>query len=496
MQLRAYQVAAIEALREKIRAGQRRLLLCMPCGGGKTIVAAEIIRSAVSRGKRCLFIAHRKELIDQSVDKLARFGVETSVMMADARWPTSVCTIQTLARRMDRLPPADLVVYDEVHHSASETGRKVLSAYADAVVLGLTATPWRSDRFGLADYFQGHVVGSTPRELQAMGSLVECDVYAYDSPELDEVPLVAGEYNQKALDVACNTRVLVGNAVKEYLAHAAGRKAICFPVSIAHSKALVAEFIAAGVAAEHVDFKTPRLEREAALARFKTGETMLVSSVGILSEGFDEPSAEVAILMRPTKSLVLHMQQIGRVLRPSPGKQRALIHCHSGNMLRHGFYEDDRDYTPGKTPARVVAMHTCPLCNAVFASLRAGKCPRCGELIAPPPEPQLTKKARKAATSVAGLRVDVTEIRRRRAAAGIGRQVSDLEAQRIATASEWAKKSEFQRLRLLCHQRGYRLTWAFKCWRDTFGEFPHYTEAELAGVTPARWPFLKTRRSA
>src|SRR6266567_8778119 len=296
MDLRPYQINAINALRAKVRAGHRRIVLVMPCGGGKTVVAAALIRSAVARGSRCLVIAHRRELIDQTLEKLKRFGVDAGVIMAidrrrDDYFPVQVASVQTLVRRLDRLPPANLLIIDESHHSCSSSYRTVLDAYPDAIVIGLTATPWRSDKFGIADIYQDSVLACTPAELMRMGALVEYDVFAYDSPDLHAVKVTAGDYNQRDLGIACNTQVLVGSVVREYITHASRRHAIVFPVNIEHSKSLVAEFVAAGVTAEHIDCDTPGQIRDGSIRRFRDGDLMVLSSCGVLTEGFDAPSA-------------------------------------------------------------------------------------------------------------------------------------------------------------------------------------------------------------
>lgn len=491
--LRPYQVAALDAIRTRLREGLKRIVLVAPTGSGKTVVSAEIIRSATAKGRHTVFVAPRREIIDQTLDKLERVGVSASVVMADDKRrgtdPVVVATIQTLARR-STLPPASIVIVDEAHHALSDSYRKVLAGYPDAVVLGLTATPWRTDRIGLADMFQGHVVAATPGQLIAERSLVPYAAYAYDAPDLHEVPVVAGDFQAKGLELACNTKVLVGSVVREYLNHVPGRRALCFPVSIKHSQALTQEFRDAGVDAEHLDCKTAKDERRAILARLRSGTTLVVSSVGVLVEGFDEPSAEVAILARPTKSLALHIQMMGRVLRPSPGKERATFHDHAGNLLRLGLPDDEREYSLTATPRRVKELHTCPLCLAVFAALREGRCPACGELIAPVMEKIAASKPRKGNAQVEGERIDIEEIRRRRTAAGIDRDLSDRQLAKIARATREEKAAEFLRLQEVARAKGFKPGFVSHQYRATFGVWPRFMDGELEGVTPAVRPFL------
>lgn len=519
--LRPYQLEAIDKLRANIRAGIKRPVLIMPTGGGKTIVAAAMIKAALAKGLRCLFLAHRRELIDQTVAKLAAFGVTAGVIMAsdprrDDYQPVQVASVQTLARR-DRKPHADLIIVDECHHATSETYRKVVNAYPNAVVIGLTATPWRSDKVGLADIYQASVLAATPAELMQWGALVGYDCFAYDSPDLHKVRVTMGEYNQKDLALACNTKVLVGSVVREYLEHARGRRAIVFPVNIEHSKSLVAEFRASGIVAEHVDCNSETDFRARAMERFRHGDLTVLSSVGVLTEGFDAPAAEVCILARPTKSLSLHLQMIGRVLRPFPGKRAALIHDHAGNMMRHGFPDEERDYSLTATPTSVKERHTCPACHAIFAGLkrcqRRGKCesaciagpgeslpthcPSCNEFISMPEE-RAESTPRGEQETVDGVRLSkeqIQAIRAKRAGQGL-RDLTDRQLVRAAKATREEKAAEFLRLCAVAESKGFKAGFVSHQYRNVFGVWPKFGPGELDGIEPAERPFfpLEPRR--
>jgi superfamily II DNA or RNA helicase len=504
--LRPYQQRAVDDLRQKIASGKKRVVLIAATGSGKTVMAAEVVRLATGKGNRVVFAAHRKELIDQTVDRLAEFGIAAGVIMADdARadsfLPVQVCSVQTMIRRMDRLPPASVVIFDEVHHALSQSWRKVVEAYSAAIVIGLTATPFRTDKFGLRDLF---VVVATPLELIGQGALVPYDAFAYDAPELHDVGMVAGEYNQRDLDLACNTKVLVGSAVREYIKHASERPALCFPVSIAHSQSLVAEFIASGVSAEHIDFKTPKDVRSRTLERFRKRELTVISSVGILTEGFDAPVAEVAILCRPTKSLSLHLQMLGRVLRPTSGKSRALYHDHAGNLLRHGMPDDPREWNIENTPQLVVKRHTCLACKRFYVTTKDGCCPHCGAIIAVDdktcgtcfnPKPCACPKGERSDIAmVDGKRINVAEIRAKRAAAGIERQLTDEQIALAAVATREAKAGEYLRLRAVASSKGFKPGFIAHQYRAVFGHWPKFSDEELQGA-PAALPFFPLPRS-
>lgn len=506
-ELREYQVRAIDELRRKVVSGRRRVVLCLACGGGKTLVSAEIVRRSVANGRRVVFVAHRRELIKQAHEKFARFGIDAGIIMGSSAgrddWlPVQICSVATLARRMDRLPPASLVVIDEVHHCMAQSYLDVMDAYANATILGLTATPWRSDKKGLADVFDDHVVVATVADLMKQGHLVGYDAFAYDSPKLHKVKITAGDFNAKQLDLACNTGVLVGNIVKEWLAHANRRPTIVFPVSIAHSQAIIAEFAAAGVTGAHVDCHMPGGERDEALRRFADGEITVLSSVGILGEGWDAPLAEVVILARPTKSLSLYMQQVGRGLRPSPatGKTRCLIHDHAGNMMRHGLVDEDRSYDLRATPKSERDMLTCPLCMAVFGSVTVeGRCPKCGEAIAPKAMPREGGE-RSDVLVVDGQRIGKDEIQRMRAErAGKGvedRGLSDEDIARGARATTDQKIAELKRLQNVQREKGLKAGFVYHQYRRAFGVAPgNFEAADLARVPAATKSFIPYKRT-
>ncbi len=497
VELRPYQRAAIDALREHVRGGKRRLCLVAPTGSGKTVIAAELLRGAVARGKRVLFAVHRRELLHQSAVALRRVGLDPWMFGAGSgAHPMAVAhigSIPVLARR-ELIPRADVVILDEAHHAASPTWRRVMERYADAIIIGCTATPFRSDKQGLADLFEVSVIAATPSELIDGGSLVPYDAFAYDAPELHEVKITAGDYNQKDLGIACNTAVLVGAVVAEYLAHAHGRPALLFPVDVKHSRALCDEFRRTGVAAEHLDCKTPANRRDDLVRRFRGGDIAVLSSVGVLTEGFDAPRAEVAILARPTQSEALHLQMIGRVLRPAPGKERALIHDHAGNLLRLGLPDEARDFGLAPTPKRIRDLLMCPLCRAVIGRPDVdGRCKQCHEIIAPPREqgaPDVAGRADK--VEVSGERINmkqIAELRARRGALGLARELTDAQLARAARATREERAGEFKRLVDVATRKGFKPGFAAHQYRAIFTVWPKFTEAELS-VPAAIKPFF------
>ncbi len=380
--LRPYQSNAMEQVRERLRANVRRILLVAPTGSGKTSVAAAIIDGARAKGGAVLFLAHRRELIDQCSARLDGAGVDHGVIQAGhprslPGLPVQVASVQTLARRGLR-PRATLIIVDEAHHARANTYEEILSRYGpDVPVLGLSATPWRLDGRGLGEMFQEVVVAARVRELIEQGHLVSYTGFAYDTPDLAQVRKTGADYNERGLELVMDGSKLAGNIVEQWLAHANGLRTVVFAVSIAHSMHLVERFRAAGVAAEHIDGEMPQGERTAILARLASGTTTVVSNVNVLTEGWDLPQLEVCVLARPTLSVGLYLQMVGRCLRPAPGKAIARIHDHAGNILAHGAPDADRDYSldEDKPKANALpALRTCPDCFALYTGT---SCPNC-----------------------------------------------------------------------------------------------------------------------
>lgn len=350
--LREYQIEAVKQARACFRNGRRAILLVAPTGSGKTVVASHVVESSVSKGNRVLFIAHRRELISQTVDKLIRMGISKDsigVMMGkheltDPSRQVQVASVQTLARR--QLPEAQLVVVDEAHHSTAKTYQRPIKHYLEvgSVILGMTATPYRADNKFLGDVYDDLVSVATPWELIDLGFLVEPQVWTA-SPEvikaLKSAKTIGGDYSLGDLDQIMNVKSIVGNIVQTWKTRAGGVRTVVFAVSVQHSKSIVESFVNAGVRAEHLDGTTPNDIRDSILARVESGETTVVSNVGVLTEGWDQPSVKCCILARPTKSLGLYIQMSGRILRPY-NDQSAIILDHAGCYDSHGLPHADR----------------------------------------------------------------------------------------------------------------------------------------------------------
>lgn len=392
IQLRDYQIDLVNQVRDRMRSGQRRVMLYAPTGAGKTEVAMSIIRANQEKGKRAWFLCNRLELIDQASRRFDSAGIDHGVIQADhprtdPRKPVQVCSIQTLIRR--RLPPTDLIVLDEAHAAAAVSYLKILHTYNALPVIGLSATPFTKGLGKHHDELDGPLFESlvhtvSVRDLIQQGYLVDVKIYAPDKPDLSKVKIVAGDYEPEQLGEAVDKPTLVGNIVRHWQRLAQGQKTLAFATNIAHSQHIVQEFQQAGIRAEHIDCYTPTDQRRAILNRLRSGETRVVSNVAILAEGFDLPDLYCMILARPTKSLTRYLQQVGRILRPAPGKTHALLLDHSGSVEELGFPSDDlpltlddgsRKTSTAKTEKRKPAV--CPSCAWVKAP-GTHACPQCG----------------------------------------------------------------------------------------------------------------------
>lgn len=346
-QLRPYQKEGISKIFAAWKNGKKSILFQMPTGTGKTVLFSEIVKMGSDKNRKILIAVHRIELVEQITKKLQHKGVEVGLIIAgknsDYSKIVQVASIQTLSRREH--PEANLIIIDECHHAKAETYKKLWEIYPDAKFLGVTATPIRLSGEGFDDIFDELIVSMPVQKFIEQGHLVPVDHFVCSSPDLSRVKQKQGDYVTKMLSDVMMDNTVMSDLVESYSDKCPNKSAIVFAVDVEHSKEIASRYNSAGFLAAHIDAKTPKVEREEILSDFKKGKIKVVTNVEIITEGFDFPECEVVQLARPTKSLSLYLQMVGRVMRPAPSKKEGIVLDNAGLWLEHGLSVVDRDWT-------------------------------------------------------------------------------------------------------------------------------------------------------
>lgn len=421
--LRPYQHGAIENLKQAIAGGHSKVLLQAATGAGKTVIACEMIRRAIDKNKTVLFVAHRKEIILQTSLKLDAFNIQHGVIMSSHKrknnHPVQVASIQTLTRRGK--PGADLLIIDECHLSVSKTYQQLINDYPKATIIGLTATPQRLDGKGLGEIYSDIVSVIPVAELIAEGHLVKPRTFAPFVPDLKGVKTSKGDYDAIQTARLMDRKEITKDIVKHWLDAAAlsspvdwtanservpniknvddsnsdahpnikscgdstFRKTIIFASSVQHSKNIVAEFTDHGISAKHLDATTPATIRDKTLQAWRDNEFTVLSNCGLFIEGLDVPDASCVVLARPTKSLTIFLQAVGRVMRPAENKTDCIILDCAGLTYEHGLVDMARSWSLNGKVKRdkddTKPVHICPECFAAYSKVEhPEKCPECG----------------------------------------------------------------------------------------------------------------------
>jgi len=392
LNLRPYQHRAIDDLRAAFRQGARAPLLVAPTGAGKTVILAAITASATARGRKVLILVHRRELIHQASSKLTAAGVEHGIIAAGvqrADATVQVASVQTLVRRLATTDwEPCLIIIDEAHHAAAGSWSQIISHWPGALRLGVTATPCRLDGRGLGDTFDALIEGPSVQMLTSAGYLSPARIFAPPIvADLSQLRRRAGDYAIDQAADAMTRPTVTGDAIHHYRKLGGAQQAIAFCCNVNHAVSVRDSFETAGISSALLLGGTA--DRDAVVAAFAAGTIRVLVTVDVVSEGFDIPTASVAILLRPTQSLGLYLQQVGRVLRPAPGKDAAIVLDHVGNVTRHGFPDDIRQWSLEHGAKRAggneqaPSVRTCPECFAAFRP--APQCPVCGANCTPEP---------------------------------------------------------------------------------------------------------------
>jgi superfamily II DNA or RNA helicase len=467
--LRPYQEAAIEGLRHSLKTRHMRPVLVSPTGSGKTTISAAIIKAAVEKGSRVLFLAPRRELIYQAYSTFQRFGLNATIIMAGEDrtmdGDVQVASKDTLhawciRSQKRRLPLADLIIVDEAHTSISKSYIDIFSAYPNARIIGLTATPAAPKGKGLGNIYDDIVKAWGVRELTEAGYLMPVRYFGPTTPDLENVGIRNGDYIEKDLDAAMDQPQLIGDIVSNWLRIASARRTVVFCVTRKHGRHICDEFIRVGVRAEYADGMTSDEERKAIFSRVASGETQVLVNVLIATFGVDIPPLDCAVLARPTKDLTLYLQCVGRILRPSPetGKTDAVVIDHAGAVMQHGYVDDDFPWSldgketvqerrerikkEKKEPKEI----TCFKCKAIFKASHI--CPSCGHEMIPKGEALPVYEA------------ELQEISRTKA--------------KLNKAVDYDQKAVFYaQLKYYERQHGYKKGWSAWKYREMFDCWPN-----------------------
>jgi superfamily II DNA or RNA helicase len=457
--LRPYQVDDQHKI-DAAFVGARRVAYQAPTGCGKTILFVEHIHREVAAGGRVVVLGHRDEIVQQISGALGALGLRHGIIApgyAETSDRVQVASVMTLVRRLHRLRrPPSLLVIDEAHHAVAASWQRVIDELPEARILGVTATPRRLDGKPLDDVFERLVVGPSIASLIEQGFLAPATVYAPTrSPDLSGVSVRAGDYAIDQLHGVMANGMIVSGAVDEYQRLCPDAPALAFCVDIAHSQLVTDAFRRRGYRAEHVDGETPRQQRRELIAALGDGDIDILTNCGLISEGLDVPGVVAAVLLRPTKSLALYLQMVGRALRPAPDKDCAFILDHAGNVFRHGLPTAQRQWSlHGREPRNDYSeqLRRCPLCGAINAR-NAAACDACGAELQRPRAPRV---------EVAGPRLTVAA----------PPSDADLAAMSYKSCLLWAAGSDGRlqrdRLERLAIARGYTAGWV---WHQTGKHF-------------------------
>lgn len=463
--LRAYQAEGVDRLRDAYRQGYKKVLYVCPTGGGKTVVFTYIAQQASARRNHTWIIVHRQELLFQTSRALEALGVPHGVVapgFTPSRDYVQVCSVQTLIRRIakNQLGPCDLLVIDEAHHATAGSWRKVIDSRPDARILGVTATPQRGDGQGLGEMFGGVfdclVNGPSIRWLIDNGYLCQPIIYAPDIPDIDMsgVKQRGGDWEKGETARRMDKPTITGCAVQHYKTICSGVPAIAFCSSVKHAENVAAQFRAAGYRSLSIDGTMHDAARARAIKDLGAGRIHVLTSCDIVSEGTDIPVVTCGMFLRPTKSVSLYMQQGGRVLRPAPGKDAAIILDFVGNCMQPGFglLDAEREWSLAGKPKNErgkkesetkVKTIQCPKCYHVHVP--APRCALCGHVYS-----SSERKPKQVDGELAPINADQLQILREK-------KLARMEVGRAKT---------LQQLQAIAEARGYKPGWAEHIFRS------------------------------
>ena len=437
-ELRDYQKELIDGVKNSMADGNKRILVQSAAGSGKSVTMAEIAKGATDKGNRVMFVVHRSELQSQIKDTFKKMGVDPKLCY--------IGMVQTVTRRLDKFEhEPQIILVDEAHHSISKTYQRIFNYFPNAYTLGFTATPIRLSGDGLGEVYEDMILGKSIKWLIENKRLAPFDYYSVDLTSHEKLKKSStGDYTYDSMSEAFGETIF-GDVIKHYKRIANGKKAIVYCHNVEMSKRVADQFNSAGIPAKQVDGKTPKLEREQAMDDFIAGKIKILTNAELYGEGVDVPDCSVVILLRPTESLSLYIQQSMRPMRYRPNK-RATIIDHVGNVYRHGFPDMEREWTLDKKKKRnrkqveEFPIWECPECLMVFEKEKIinNTCPHCGYVkeIISDPEKEIDDAA-------------------------ILKKLTDEDIQHVFYRNRnWKDAKSYKELQRIGKARGYKPSWA------------------------------------
>lgn len=395
IRLRDYQQDVVTRTGKALRR-VRRVLIVLPPGGGKTVIAAFIAQAFAGRGQQTFFNCHRSELLKQTSGTFNDCGLPHSFIAAGRPMyinaKVQICSVDTLKNRLLKLPEPRVVIWDECHHIGAAGWAAIMEAWPNALHIGLTGTPCRGDGVGLGEFFDEMVLGPTAAELIAMGNLAPYEIFAPSAPSMKGVRKQMGDYAKKDTEQRMREPKLTGDIISHWFQHAENLLTVGYAVNVAHSRFMAEQFNMAGIPSAHLDGGTDDGERQRTIMGYADGKVKVLWNVGLFGEGFDlsawagrPVTIDAVILANPTQSLHKYLQESMRCMRPKDGRP-GIILDHAGNSNRHGFPDDERPWSlEGKIGGKAANDNGPPppvTCEGCFRQIKRPLpecCPHCNK---------------------------------------------------------------------------------------------------------------------
>lgn len=428
--LRSYQKRLIDDIKASIIHDHRSIVSVLGCGGGKSIIQADISRSATNKQNNVLFLVHRKELCEQIYNTFSSYGVDMELC--------SVSMVQTVSRHIDRIQIPKIIITDEAHHSTAASYKKIYEAFPDALRLGFTATPCRLNKGGLGEVYDDLITSVSTQWLIEHNYLSPYKYYSVKLADTSGLHIKAGDYKADEVAELMQNKEIYGGTVEQWERLAKNKKTIAYCASVEAAEQTAAEFRRAGYTAEALSGITPNELRAQIMQDFRDSKIMILTNCELFGEGLDVPDCECTVLLRPTQSLTLYIQQSMRSMRYMPGKTATIID-HVGNCYLHGLPDDDREWTlePKHKQESIVKIRECPNCYAVYPPTEE-KCPYCGYAAVK----EVQRKDRKT------VEIDLVEVQRQ---------------ENIKNTSYWnLNPQSWADIEEIRKARGYKIQWAIR----------------------------------